>query len=91
MSEPTREETLCRMGDAAELLLGNEAFNSTINSLVDQTFQTFANTKPDDSVGRDSSYHLYRALVDVVSTLQQRVSVRDEIMSKAGDNNQEEE
>ena len=89
MSEPTREETLCRMGDDAAFLLATKRsirIRFTGRSVLPDLRQP-----AEDSVGRDNSYHFYRALVDVVSTLQQRVSVRDEIMSKAGDNNQEEE
>lgn len=87
-----KEEHLCRVGDEAEQLLQTEIFNKTVNQLVDACFQTFANSDPTDSDSRNTSYHHYRALVDIVSTLQQRVAVRDEIMSKneADNTNQEE-
>ena len=39
------QETLVRQG-GAELLLDSEAFSSTINALVDASFQTFSNTAP---------------------------------------------
>jgi hypothetical protein len=84
-----QEEELLRLGDEAEILISNPAFNSTVNQLVDVSFQAFVNSKPEDKEGRERSYSHYRALVDIVSTLQQRVSVRDEINAKAGDNNQE--
>ena len=74
------------MGAEAEHLLDNPAFNSTVNNLVDQAFQAFCNSKPEQTTERERSYHHYRALVDIVSTLQQRVSVRDQIV--ANDNNQ---
>ena len=64
------------------MLLDSEAFSSTINQLVDGCFQTFANTGPVESDKREGAYHHYRALVDIVSTLRQRVSVKDEIVSK---------
>jgi len=86
-----QEEELLRLGDEAEILISNPAFNSTVNQLVDVSFQAFVNSKPEDKEGRERSYNHYRALVDIVSTLQQRVSVRDEINNKAGDNNQEDE
>ena len=84
---------LVEQGIAAQKLLAADAFNSTVNQLVDATFQAFANSKPEDSEGRERSYNHYRALVDIVSTLQQRVSVRDEIQAKiaANDNNIQEE
>ena len=87
-----QEEQLVRMGEAAEVLLDNDAFSSTVNQLVDASFQNFANSTPDENVKREAAYHHYRALVDIVSTLRQRVQVKDEIVSKLAedDNNQEE-
>ena len=90
--EQNQEEQMCRIGDHAEALLKSDVFTLTVNQLVDASFQTFANSEPADSEGRERAFHHYRALVDIVSTLQQRVSVRDEIMLKeADDNNQEEQ
>lgn len=82
------EEQLIEAGDQAEFLLGNDVFNSTINSLVDATFQTFVSTKHDDQATREAAYYSYRALVEVVNTLRQRVAVRDEINQR--DNSGEE-
>ena len=75
MEEQQQEEQLCRMGDEADVLLKTEAFNATINQLVDVSFQAFCNSKPEDKDARERSYAHYRALVDIVSTLQQRVQV----------------
>ena len=88
-----QEERFCRFGDEAEVLLKTPAFDATINQLVDSSFQAFVNSKPEDKEARERSYAHYRALVDIVSTLQQRVSVRDEIKAKvaANDNNNQEE
>ena len=88
-----QEEQFCRFGDEAEVLLKTPAFDATINQLVDSSFQAFVNSKPEDKDARERSYAHYRALVDIVSTLQQRVSVRDEIQAKvaANDNNNQEE
>ena len=88
-----KEEQLCRMGDEAEVLLKSDAFNATVNQLVDASFQAFCNSKAEDKDARERSYSHYRALVDIVSTLQQRVAVRDEINTKvaANDNNNQEE
>ena len=88
-----QEEQLVQMGNAAEVLLDSEAFSTTINQLVDASFQNFTNSTPDETVKREQSYQHYRALVDIVSTLRQRVTVKDEIVSKMADddNNQEEE
>ena len=79
------------MGVDAENLLGTDIFNNTINNLVEASFQTFTNTKPGEPEKREQAYHHYRALVDIVQTLQQRVTIKDEIATKADNNNQEDE
>jgi hypothetical protein len=84
-----QEEQLVQAGDDAEALLSADAFDRVINSLVESTFQTFVNSKPEDGDQRERTFSHYRALVDVVNTLKQQVSVRDEILAK-GDNSQEE-
>ncbi len=85
------EQELITLGEGAEQLLSSEAFTATVNSLVDASFQTFTNSKPGELEHREKAYHHYRALVDIVSTLQQRVAVKDEIVAKAGDNSNQEE
>jgi hypothetical protein len=84
-----KEEQLLKQGDDAEQLIKSDTFNNVVNSLVESTFQAFVNTKPEEGTNRERTYNHYRALVDIVNTLQQRVSVRDQIMDKR--NNSEEE
>lgn len=86
------EDELLRLGEGAKSLLDSEVFTQTINDLVNQSFHTFCNSKPEDKEGRELAFHHYRALTDIVHTLQQRVSIRDEIVAKgeAADNKQEE-
>ena len=84
-----QEEQLVETGEAASAVLSQPAFNQVINSLVERSFQTFVNTSPDQGQLREQAYNHYRALVDVVDTLKQQVSVRDEILAK-GDPRQEE-
>ena len=89
---PTQEEQLVVAGDEAEALIGASAFTSVINELVEQTFQTFVNTPPEDREKREQAYIHYRALVDVVNTLKQRVEVRNSIQAATnGDSSQEEQ
>ena len=71
MEDQQKEEQLCRLGDDADVLLKTPAFDATINQLVDTSFQAFVNSKPEDTQSRERSYNHYRALVDIVSTLQQ--------------------
>lgn len=88
---PTQEEQLVMAGDEAGAVLSGSAFNSVINELVEKAFQTFVNTEPADKDKREYAYNHYRALVDVVDTLKQRVQVRDSIIEQQnGDNSQEE-
>ena len=84
-----QEEQLVETGEAASAVLSQPAFNQVINSLVERSFQTFVNTSPDQGQLREQAYNHYRALVDVVDTLKQQVSVRDEILAK-GETRQEE-
>jgi hypothetical protein len=83
------EQELINHGNDAETLLKSEPFNRVINGLVEATFQNFTNSKPEDSKERNITYFHYRALVDVVNTLKQQVSVRDEVLAKR-DNSEEE-
>lgn len=88
---PNQEEQLVMAGDEAGAVLSGSAFNSVINELVEKAFQTFVNTEPADKDKREYAYNHYRALVDVVDTLKQRVQVRDSIIEQQnGDNSQEE-
>lgn len=86
---PTQEEQLVEAGDNAEALLKTSAFTSVVDQIVEATFATFVNTEPDDSKKREQAYRHYRAVVDVVNTLKQRVEVRNNIIAQ-GDNSQEE-
>ena len=87
------QDELIKIGDDCETLLKSEPFTRVINGLTEGAFQRFVNSKPEDKEERDHTYYHYRALVDVVNTLRQRVSVRDEIIAKEqeGDNSQEEQ
>lgn len=88
----TEEEQLIQNGNNAEALLGTEAFNQTIKLQVDTAFTAFMNTQMSEEKFREQQYYMYRALVDLINTLKQSVSVRDEINTRIiGDNRQEEE
>ena len=85
------EEQLINDGMAAEALLKNEAFNSVVNDLVDMTFQSFATSSPTENDSREGAYQNYKALVDIVNTLKQRVAIRDDINERASESRSEEE
>lgn len=81
----TNELKLIDAGNDAEQLLQNEIFNQTVNGMIEGTWHGFAASAPDDTAMRERTYAHYRALVDIVHTLQQRVNVRDEIIAKNDD------
>ena len=85
------EEQLLLMGNDADALLKQEGFMRVVNNLVENTFQSFVNSKPDESEIRESLYHQYRALILIMETLQQRVSVRDQIIERREDANNQQE
>jgi hypothetical protein len=85
------EEQMIVKGEAAEVLLGTEAFSNTIDQMVQGTFQTFVNSKPEQTESRERAYSHYRALVDIVSTLREQVSVKDEIITKNAERNNSKE
>jgi hypothetical protein len=88
---PTQEEQLVMAGNEAGAVLSGSAFNSVINELVERAFQTFVNSAPADKDTREHAYSHYRAIVDVVDTLKQRVQVSQSIIEQQnGDNSQEE-
>ena len=76
------EEQLMSIGESADILLKNNHFNTVVDNLVQSTFQAFVNSKHEDPAGRERTFAHYRALVDIVKTLRQQVSVRDEILAK---------
>jgi|TARA_B110000285_G_scaffold215398_1_gene261693 hypothetical protein len=85
------EEQLVNEGTAAEVLLQSEAFDSVVNDLVETTFQSFATSAPGENENREGAYQSYKALVDIVNTLKQRVAVRDDINERASESRSEEE
>ena len=82
MAEMSNENQLIEDGNDAQALLNNEIFTRTIDRIVNATFNAFVNSDPKSQEEREKVYHHYRALVDIVHTLNQRVAVRDEIIAK---------
>ena len=76
------------MGDDAERLLKDDSFINIINSLAESTYAQFVNSKLEDKELRDQIYAQYRGLTDIMGTLNQRVSVRNQIIER--DSNEEE-
>lgn len=87
----SEEEQLLLMGNDADALLKQEGFMRVVNNLVENTFQSFVNSKPDETGTRENLYHQYRALILIMETLQQRVAVRDQIIEAREDANNQQE
>ena len=51
-----KESDLVLLGDEAEELLQNNTFTKIENQLVEETFQRFVNTKPEEPGLREQSY-----------------------------------
>ena len=78
----TQEEQMVNQGTAAETVLSSTAFNQVVNNLVEQSFQAYVTSDPDDDKGRTAVYYQYRALREIIDTLKQCVAVRDEITNR---------
>ncbi len=78
---------LLTAGEDTEIILNNTSLKLFINQSLYASFQAFCNFKPEEKEKREMSYQHYRALVDIVSTLQQRAKVKDEIVAKSADDN----
>lgn len=91
--EPAKEEALIKQGQEAEQLLTTDAFHGTITQLIDQTFNVFTGSSPEDTQKREAAFYAYRGICDIVDTLQQRVVIKNQILEhRAGeDNNYQEE
>lgn len=73
------QESMLYLGNASEETLKGDAFNTVVNDLIESTFSAFVNSDPAENEKRTVAYYQYRALREVVDTLKQNVSVRDEI------------
>ena len=86
----TQEEQMIHLGNAAEETLKNEAFATIVNQLINNSFNSFVGTEPGDSDARTAAYYQYKAIREVVDTMQQHVSVRDEINGRNKETPEEE-
>lgn len=89
LNNKEENEKKIALGDDAELLLENAAFGSTLEEIVESSFQDFVTSKPDDKNKRECAYNHYRAIVDVVNTLKLRIQVRDQIIELQNQENEE--
>ena len=76
------EEQLIALGNDSENLLKNEGFIRVINLMMDSSVQNWAQSEYEDTTKREQSYSHFKALSDVIATLNQNVTVRDQINDK---------
>lgn len=76
------DEKLIEIGNAAEKFINEDHFKSLVPMLVDSAVNAFMQSKPEDAEKRTEAYYFYQALNNLVATLNQQVSVRDNILNK---------
>ena len=76
------ESLLIEQGIAAEELLRNQTFITVLNALSNQYITELLATKPTQAPEREALYNLTKASQGIVQTLQEWVSVKDEIAEK---------
>ena len=76
------EEQLITLGNDSENLLKNEGFIRVMNLMMDSSIQNWAQSEVEDTAKREQSYSHFKALSDVIATLNQNVTVRDQINEK---------
>jgi hypothetical protein len=75
------DQELIEQGTQAEMLLGNDAFTKTVNGLLDQYVSLFFSTDPLQKDEREVAYHSARAMQEIVNTLNQKVMMKNQILS----------
>lgn len=76
------EEKLIEIGNAAEKFINEDHFKTLVPMLVDSAVNAFMQSKPEEAEKRTEAYYFYQALNNLVGTLNQQVSVRDNILNK---------
>jgi len=73
-------------GVRAEELLRNETFSMAIKDVVDYHLNAFLTSKPEDDKQREAAYFQSNAVQQVISVLQQWVSIKENIKHDTVDN-----
>lgn len=74
-------EDLVQRGNAAQLLLDNDAFRQVTKDLMDYYISAILQSGPADKDNRENAYFCSRALQDLISVLNQWSAVKDQIIS----------
>ena len=76
------EEELIALGNDSEKLLKNKGFIKVMNLMMDSSVQNWCQSEYEDTKKREQSYSHFKALADIIATLNQNVTVRDQINDK---------
>jgi|Laugrespbdmm15dd_1035085.scaffolds.fasta_scaffold78238_1 hypothetical protein len=82
MEPHTGEQGIISGGLAAQALLDNPTFSSTIAALVHDCFTAFTTSTPSQSAKREETYNLYRGLQAIEAELVSRVQNMEEIVRR---------
>lgn len=83
------EQAIIADGDLAEVALNTPAFASAINELSDQLANLIVGTNPDEAAKREKYYFIHTGLKELVAILNQRVALKQELTSKADEQENE--
>jgi fructose-1-phosphate kinase PfkB-like protein len=83
------EQAIIADGDLAETALKTPAFASAVNELSEQLANLMLGTSPEDVRQREKYYFIHVALRELVALLNQRVALKEEVISKADEQENE--
>ena len=74
-----QDEIALKRGFRYEVLLNDPTFAEIINGLSEAYSNAIINTSPDEGDKREHLYHLHRALMDIVQSMNTAVAIRQEV------------
>ena len=77
------EQAIIANGDLAEAALKTPAFASAINELSEHIANSIIGTAPSDTKKREELYFIHVGLREVVGILNQRVALKQELLSRS--------
>lgn len=83
------EQQMIDRGSAAKDLLEHPVFMAVANTLMDTYLSSIVNTAPTENKVRDAAYYQIKGLQDIFAVLNQWVSVKDQILEKNKESEEE--
>lgn len=85
----TEEQAMIADGDLAETALKTPAFASAVNTLSEQLANLIVGTNPDETEKRERLYYIHTGLRELVAILNQRVALKQGLLSRADEQENE--